>query len=40
MALGLRLRSCPILHGGADILPDAGSVVAVCQPPLLAAPKR
>jgi hypothetical protein len=39
MALGLRLRSCPILHGGADILPDASSVVAVCKPPHAGGPK-
>jgi hypothetical protein len=37
--LSLRLRSCPILHGGADIVPDASSVVAVCQPRHAGGPK-
>jgi hypothetical protein len=38
--LSLRLRTCPVLHGGADILPDASIVCPIFFHPMLAAPMR
>jgi hypothetical protein len=38
--LRLTRDTVAVLHGGKGILPDASSLVAVCPPPMLAAPMR